>query len=79
MIYVKRMFLMVFVTSSCSLPPSLLFLAPVFHVCQVLQVQHLQIVLEPGFTVDGREGSLHLFVHLQNNVGLLHPETRDAR
>ena len=29
------------------------------------------IVLEPAFTVDSRQGSLHLFVHLQNNVGLL--------
>ena len=32
-----------------------------------------------AFTDDSRQGSFHLYVHLQNNVGLLHPETRDAR
>ena len=35
------------------------------------------IVLEPGFTVDSREGSLHLFVHLCRPSE--RPETRDAR
>ena len=64
----------VFVPSSCSLPPSLLFLAPVFHVCQVWrlrQVQHLQIVLEPGFTVGSRREVCIYLCTCRINVGLL--------